>query len=89
MVTTRNSANAKRFRKILFRDEPPCAVNGCQIDYAAHHLAPNAPQLDHVVPLTRGGPDTLDNCQVVCRKCNRAKSDRVDISVRFETERVW
>jgi 5-methylcytosine-specific restriction endonuclease McrA len=41
------------------------------------------------VPLTRGGPDTLDNCQVVCRKCNRAKSDRVDISVRFETERVW
>lgn len=31
-------------------------------------------QLDHVDPKSRGGPDTRENCQVLCRRCNRAKS---------------
>lgn len=27
-------------------------------------------QLDHVIPFSRGGPDTVDNLRVLCRTCN-------------------
>lgn len=28
---------------------------------------------DHIVPWTKGGKTTLDNCQMLCRECNRKK----------------
>jgi 5-methylcytosine-specific restriction endonuclease McrA len=34
----------------------------------------NAPELDHVVPLSRGGAHTVANVQCACRECNRRKS---------------
>lgn len=34
---------------------------------------PNAPELDHVVPLARGGWHAHDNCQTLCRQCNISK----------------
>lgn len=39
--------------------------------------APNAPELDHIVPLSAGGPHTYDNTQCACRKCNGAKGNLV------------
>jgi 5-methylcytosine-specific restriction endonuclease McrA len=35
--------------------------------------------LDHIVPRALGGPDTADNLQYVCDRCNIIKSDRVVI----------
>lgn len=32
-------------------------------------------ELDHIVPFSRGGPDTADNLQPLCRPCNRRKSN--------------
>ncbi|WP_078969910.1 HNH endonuclease [Streptomyces natalensis] len=32
-----------------------------------------AEELDHVVPLARGGPDTSDNIVAACRTCNATK----------------
>lgn len=32
--------------------------------------------VDHVVPLNRGGSDSLDNLALACFHCNRRKSDR-------------
>lgn len=37
----------------------------------------NAPELDHIVPLARGGEHSYRNTQCACRKCNGMKSDRV------------
>ena len=31
--------------------------------------------LDHIVPRSRGGDDSLDNCQIACREANQAKGD--------------
>lgn len=33
-------------------------------------------QFDHKKPRAKGGTDSLRNCTVLCRKCNRAKSDK-------------
>jgi hypothetical protein len=38
---------------------------------------PNAPELDHIVPIARGGAHTRDNTQCACRRCNIAKGDTV------------
>jgi 5-methylcytosine-specific restriction endonuclease McrA len=32
-------------------------------------------EADHVVPFSRGGPTTWRNLQILCRPCNRRKSD--------------
>jgi len=36
-----------------------------------------APELDHVIPIARGGPHTYDNVACSCRRCNQAKGDRI------------
>ena len=33
-----------------------------------------ATEVDHIVPLSKGGPDTDDNCQSLCAACHRDKS---------------
>ncbi len=37
----------------------------------------HAPELDHVVPLAKGGSHTRDNVQCACRQCNALKSDKM------------
>ena len=33
-------------------------------------------QIDHIMPLAKGGPHHIDNFQTLCKKCNMAKSDK-------------
>lgn len=40
-------------------------------------LNDNAPELDHIVPLARGGEHSYRNTQCACRKCNSRKSDSI------------
>ncbi len=39
--------------------------------------AKTALTVDHVVPLSQGGSNTIDNLQPLCARCNRAKYSRV------------
>lgn len=34
-----------------------------------------APEVDHIIPLSRGGGHTWDNVQCACRRCNSLKAD--------------
>lgn len=36
----------------------------------------NAPELDHRIPLSKGGTHTYSNVQCACRKCNQDKGNR-------------
>jgi 5-methylcytosine-specific restriction endonuclease McrA len=33
---------------------------------------------DHIIPLSRGGANTLSNGQCMCRKCNNKKGNKLD-----------
>lgn len=37
----------------------------------------NAPELDHIIPLSKGGLHSYVNTQLLCRKCNRIKSNNI------------
>lgn len=34
-------------------------------------------EFDHVIPVSKGGSNTLNNIQLLCRRCNATKSDRI------------
>jgi 5-methylcytosine-specific restriction endonuclease McrA len=51
---------------VLRRDGRRCAYCGRRAD-----------TVDHVVPRSRGGTHTWDNCVAACRLCNSRKADRL------------
>lgn len=50
---------------------PKCALTGRLIDLSKSRTY----HLDHIIPRAKGGSNELDNCQVVCKEANQAKSD--------------
>lgn len=46
-------------------------------------LHQRAPELDHIVPISVGGPHSLSNVQLLCRSCNASKGEVIDDSTLF------
>ncbi len=61
--------------QIFERDGYRCGICGGQTDPNAAVPAPNAPTLDHVIPVSRGGPHLPSNVQCACFECNWRKAD--------------
>ena len=89
--TPRNTATRDKHRNTIAQHHPPCHWCKEPIDYEAHHHHPNSFQVDHVIPIAAGGPDTLDNKVPSHRRCNRAKSDKVNYQpgVTYMSPRRW
>lgn len=43
--------------------------------YCGTHLLPALLTRDHVIPTSRGGTDTWENCATACKPCNQRKSN--------------
>ena len=74
----RDTTTRDLHRNQIKRTRSACAICGTPIDYTLPHLDPMSYVVDHIVPLHRGGTDTLDNKQAAHRACNRTKGARVD-----------
>lgn len=57
-------------RDVFERDEGVCHICGDAVEFAAM-------EVDHVIPLSRGGQHSLANVSTSHRSCNRWKSDRL------------
>jgi 5-methylcytosine-specific restriction endonuclease McrA len=61
---------------VLRRDGRRCAYCGRRAD-----------TIDHVVPRSRGGGHTWENCVAACRTCNSRKADRLLTELGWSLER--
>lgn len=63
--------------KVFSRDNWKCYLCGCDTPKSLRGTyEPNAPEVEHVVPIARGGKDAYDNVRCACRQCNSIKGDR-------------
>ncbi len=49
------------------RDGGQCCICGSRSDL----------EFDHIIPISKGGATTFRNLQLLCKKCNIRKSDRI------------
>ncbi|MGR6320784.1 HNH endonuclease [Micromonospora soli] len=85
-IRSRNSLRRARKRAVryeVFRHEEIFERDGwrCQIcrrmtDRTAPRFHPRSPTLDHVIPLSQGGPHTRANTRCACFECNSKRGDR-------------
>lgn len=80
IIKFRNSVQGQRAlmtsslrRKILKRDNFTCQCCGNSNRFEPNLLL----EIDHIIPLAKGGMTTENNLQVLCWKCNRKKGTKV------------
>lgn len=62
--------------KVFRRDGWKCYLCGAKTPRRLRGgVDDRAPELEHVVPISRGGTHTYSNVRCACRKCNQEKSD--------------
>lgn len=64
-----------RLRQDVFmRDNYTCQICG------ANRYKDNAKiEVDHIIPVSKGGTNDINNLQTLCRRCNREKHNRTDL----------
>ena len=56
---------------VFTRDDNTCQYCGKLTD-----MRNNKPTIDHIVPQSKGGKSTWDNCVCACKECNATKADK-------------
>ena len=64
---------AKLRQDIKVRDDHTCLNCGVSLMAEPHLLL----EVDHIVPVSRGGMSTPNNLQTLCWRCNRTKSNKI------------
>lgn len=65
---------------IFVRDEWTCKACGEQVWRGDDPNHPRYPNLDHIIPLSKGGAHSASNCQLLCRECNSKKRNRLEVA---------
>lgn len=59
--------------KIKKRDDYTCCICGNSVYKEPNLLL----EIDHIIPISKGGQTTEDNLQTLCWKCNRSKGNKI------------
>ena len=63
----RNTTTRDRHRQAIAATRAACHICGQPIDYTLRSPHPDSFEIDHVIPLTRGGADALSNVRAAHR----------------------
>ena len=79
MATNPRRTNGNLRNKIrarVIREEDNCWLCGKPVDKTLHYLDPQAPQVDEVVPVSKGGsPYDRKNCRLSHAICNQRRGN--------------
>jgi len=88
--------NQRRKLRNYFKEiNAPCSICGLLIDYEAPTTEPYSINLDHIIPMNKGGTSDLSNIQPTHKICNQRKHDdflvkREKVERRgFKATRKW
>lgn len=62
--------------KVFIRDGYRCGICGRKTDRKKQVPHPKAPTLDHIIPMSKGGPHLYGNVQCACFGCNSRAGNR-------------
>ena len=68
-LSSAESATTQEVKAWIDAQSPVCS-------YCAIELSSDQIQLDHVIPLSKGGSHTIDNFAISCRSCNCSKGNK-------------
>ena len=54
-----------------------CTIMACICGNSTHEEPNLLLEIDHIIPVSKGGCTVEDNLQTLCWKCNRSKSDKI------------
>ena len=69
----RSLMTAKLRQAIKERDHFTCKQCGVSLEQEPHLLL----EIDHIIPISKGGMTTEDNLQTLCWRCNRSKGNKI------------
>ena|ERR1700761_1955247 len=58
----------------------------CYCGLRLEKVHPNRATIEHVIPLSRGGPDKAENMVIACRRCNGRRGNAM-MAIHFEALR--
>ena len=78
-VTTPSVMRLSRYVRVPYRPSVPMTRAGVlrRDSKACAYCGKRADTIDHVVPRSRGGRHSWENCVAACRPCNSRKADRL------------
>ncbi len=67
-----------RARRKILATQDTCAICGGFVDKTLKQYDPHSPEVDHIIPVSRGGSMTdMSNLQLVHRRCNQRKGAKL------------
>ena len=75
-IRTTNADPLNNWKLPIGHDMPRATVIRRAGGMCAQCGSTEEPQIDHIKPWSKGGTHSLDNLQLLCGPCNRAKGDR-------------
>lgn len=90
----KNAARRARLKHVDYTEEvtPQALVarDGVHCCHCNEMLTEEFPgQIDHIIPLSRGGVHALYNTQLLCDRCNRAKWYTIPLQDLEKARRLW
>jgi 5-methylcytosine-specific restriction endonuclease McrA len=75
------------FNEVYERAKGHCERCGVAVDANVSPVHPQRAHMNHKVPLSRGGKDDPDNCELICQSCHMPKGQHAPTPARLDQVR--